>query len=244
MTCWGNVVNATIILVLFKNTYQEKFLELQQLTVDATNVLVSEISPGQSEKQIADRYNQLLEKRGFKEHWYPILVYSGEITGKSISRRIHLPSEKIFVKENDIVFIDCTPLSGTVWTNWCDTIMVGKNDFLESIIKDTNDIVLDTTLFAKREAKNIGDLYDYCTNLIMKKNLEMLDPYQDVGHLIFQVPEGQTVDKTPMKNRILLNQQFGNIPLSGIVSIEPQLGRINPADGKMYGAKIQKVLIF
>ena len=33
------------------------------------------------------------------------------------------------------------------------------------------------------------------------------------------------------------------IKIEGIISIEPQLGRINPADGKMYSAKMQKVFI-
>lgn len=135
-------------------------------------------------------------------------------------------------------------MKGTVWTNWCDTVVVGKNDFFENIIKDVKEVVEKTASFSEREAKTVNDLYNYCTELIKEKGMEMLDPYKDVGHSIFQVPEHQTVDKTPMEDRLLLNQQFGSRPLSGIISVEPQLGRINPADGKMYGAKIQKVLIF
>src|SRR3989338_842250 len=223
--------------------YLKKFDELQKLTVEATNVLSREISPGQYEKSIADRYYALLEDRGFKEYWYPVLVYSGEATGKPISRRIHLPSEDIRVKERDIIFIDCTPMMGTIWTNWCDKVIVGENVFFESIIKDVKEIVEKTALFSEKEAKTVNDLYDYCIYLTKEKRMEVLDPYKDVGHSIFQVPEHQTVDKTPMEHRLLLNRQFGYRPLSGIISIEPQLGRINPANGKMYGAKIQKVLI-
>lgn len=230
--------------MLSDNEYLQKFDELQKLTVEATQVLIKDISPGQTEKQIADRYYKLLGERGFTEHWYPILIYSGEITGKPISRRIHLPSEEIKVKENDIVFVDSTPMNGTVWTNWCETIVVGKNDFFENIILDTKDIVEKTASFSEREAETVSDIYVYCTGLIEEKGMKMLDPYKDVGHSIFQVPEHQTVDKTPMEDRLLLNQQFSGRPLSGIISIEPQLGRINSADGKMYGAKIQKILIF
>ncbi len=230
--------------MLPKNQYIERFEKLQKLTVEITNTLIETILPGQSEKQIANKYSEMLEKQGFREHWYPVLVCSGEITGKPISRRVHLPSEDIRVKENDIVFIDCTPMKGTVWTNWCDTIVVGKNDFFENIVKDIKEIVERTAIFSKREAKTVGDLYKHCTTLIKEKNMEMLDKYEDVGHSIFQVPEGQTVDKTPRKDRLLLNQKFGDRLLSGIISVEPQLGRVNPSDGKMYGAKIQKVLIF
>jgi len=122
--------------------------------------------------------------------------------------------------------------------------VVGKDDFFENIIKDVKEVVEKTALFSEREAKTVSNLYDYCTTLIKEKGMKMLDLYKDVGHSIFQVPEGQTVDKTPMKDRLLLNQQFGDRPLSGIISIEPQLGRINPTDGKMYSAKIQRVLIF
>lgn len=230
--------------MLTERQYLERFEELQKLTIEATNALIKEILPGQSEKQIADRYYQLLEECGFKEHWYPILVYSGKITSKPITRRVHLPSDDIVIKENDIVFVDGTPMKGTVWTNWCDTIVVGKNDFFENIIKDVKDVVERTALFSEREAKTVDDLYNYCITLAKEKGMEMLDSREDVGHSIFQVPEHQTVDKTPMEDRLLLNQQFSNKPLSGIISIEPQLGRINPQDGKMYGAKIQKVLIF
>jgi len=230
--------------MLPEDIYLKKFQELQRLTVDATKTLIKWISPGRNEKEVAEKYYSLLAKRGFTNHWYPILVYSGEITGKPISRKVHLPSEEIIIKENDIVFVDCTPMKETTWTNWCATIVVGKNDFFENIIKDTKEIVAKTALFAGKKAKTVGDLYNYCISLIGQKGMEMLDPYRDVGHAIFQVPEGQTVDKTPMEDRLLLNQQFRERLLSGIISIEPQLGRINPADGKMYGAKAQKVQIF
>lgn len=230
--------------MLPEKEYLQKFDELQKLTVEATEPLIQKIVPGQSEKQVADMYYKLLEDRGFTEHWYPILVYSGEITGKPISRKIHLPSDEVKIKKNDIVFVDSTPMKDTVWTNWCSTFVVGKNDFFGNVIRDVKDVVEKTASFSERKAKTVSDLYNYCTALVKEKGMEMLDPYKDVGHSIFQVPEHQTVDKTPMEDRLLLNQQFGGRPLSGIISIEPQLGRINPADGKMYGAKIQKVLIF
>jgi Xaa-Pro aminopeptidase len=224
--------------------YLVKFQELQKLTVDVTQALVAEIAPGQTEKQIADRYYQLLAERGFTEHWYPILVYAGAMTGQPISRRIHLPSSDVVVQPHDIVFVDSTPMQDTIWTNWCATLVVGQDDFFTKIISDTKEIVVRTAEYGRTQAQTVGDLYAFGTQLIAEKGLTMLDPYQDIGHSIFQVPAGQTVDKTPMADRLLLNQEFVDRPLSGIISIEPQLGRVNPGDGKMYGAKTQEVVIF
>lgn len=98
---WGDIIQP----ILTERQYLERFEELQRPTIEATNVLIEGISPGQSEKQIADRYYKLLEERGFKEHWYPVLIYSGEITNKPITRRVHLPSEEVVIKESDIVLL-------------------------------------------------------------------------------------------------------------------------------------------
>ncbi len=230
--------------MLSREEYLKQFDELQKLTVEATNTLTKWISPGLTEKEIADKYYSLLSDFGFSEHWYPILIYSGETTSKPITRRVHLPSDKVKVGENDIIFVDSTPMKGTVWSNWCDTVVIGDNEFYESLIEGVRDIVKETAVFAKTKAKSVGDLYSFAINLIDKNNLEMLDPYKDVGHSIFQVPEHQTVDKTPMEDRLLLNEVFKDRKLEGIVSIEPQLGRIDPLDGKMYGAKLQEVVVF
>jgi len=201
-------------------------------------------TPGLTEKEIADKYHSFLTDRGFKEYWYPILIYSGEITSKPISRRIHLPSNDVKIKENDIVFVDSTPMQGTVWSNWCDTIVIGESKFYKDLISDVKEIINKTADFARTNAITVGELYNFATNLVKEKNLTMLDPYKDIGHSIFQVPEHQTVDKTPMKDRLLINETFKKRKLEGIISIEPQLGKINTNDGKMYGAKLQEVVIF
>ncbi|MDD4938413.1 MAG: M24 family metallopeptidase [Candidatus Shapirobacteria bacterium] len=230
--------------MLPEKEYLKNFIELQKYTVDATNKLIKWISPGQSEKEVADKYNSILLEMGFSEHWYPILVCANETTGMPMSRRIHLPSNEIYIKENGIVSIDCTPMKGTVWTNWSDTVVIGKNSFFENLINDTKDIVEKISINTKEKFKTIGELYNFSCNLVKNKKIEILDVNKDVGHSIFQVPKGQTVEETPMQDRLLINNQFAKQNLLGIISIEPQLGRVNPEDNKMYGAKIQKVLFF
>jgi hypothetical protein len=178
------------------------------------------------------------------EDWYPILVYGGESTGQPISRRFHLPSPDAKVRERDIIMLDSTPLNKTVWSNWAETFCIGNDPFYEKIIDDTRMIVSETHEYAITHASTIGDIYDFCQSKILQLGLTSLDPRHDVGHSIFQVPIGQTVDKTPMEDRIFISEEFRNTPLMGILSIEPQLGRIDTRDGKMYSAKMQKVIIF
>ena len=151
--------------MLPKKDYLDKFENLQKLTIEATNLLIKWISPGASEKEIADKYYSLLSNAGFDEHWYPILIYTSEITSKPISRRIHLPSEDIKVKENDIIFVDSTPMKGTVWSNWCDTIAIGENEFYKELISDVKEIVDITATFANTETSTVGNLLNFSSNL-------------------------------------------------------------------------------
>lgn len=223
--------------------YLQKFNTMQTATVDVTRKVASLIEPGMSELYIAEIYERELAEVGLAEHWYPIIVYAGNWTGKPISRRYHLPSPDVIVKENDMIILDCTPLDKTVWSNWAETFMVGSDDFFSGIITDAKSIVEATHKYANTDAKTIGDIFDFCSAQIEKFDMQSLDPRNDVGHSIFQVPEGQTVDKTPLEDRLFISDEYRNSPITGIVSIEPQAGRIHPVTGETFGAKIQKVLI-
>jgi Xaa-Pro aminopeptidase len=223
--------------------YLEKFNRMQQLTVAVTQDIAKQIQPGQTEKEIVDMYYDALARVGLKDHWYPALVYVGESTALPISRRYHLPSPDVVVQENDIVMLDCTPLDETVWSNWAETFMVGHDQFFETLINDSQQIVDQVYAFAISHAKTIGDIYEYAIKLINAAGFTSLDPMGDVGHSIFQVPAGQTVDKTPQEDRLFIYSKQGDRPIEGIVSIEPQIGKKHPKTGKLYSTKMQKVLI-
>lgn len=238
------ILNRIKINMLNTSEFLKKFNTIQSDIISITDKLILQIKPGMSEKDIADKYNEMLKSVGLKYHWYPILIYSGDWTGKPITRRVHLPSEDVIIKKNDIVVIDSTPIDKTVWGNWCRTVSIGNNKFYKQLCDDCDNIVDQTWEYGKSHAKTIGDIFDFCMNLIKKYGLTPLDSRDDVGHSIFQVPEGQSVDKTPLSDRIFLNEEYRNTKLKGIISIEPQVGRINPEDGKMYGAKQQKVIIY
>ena len=208
-----------------------------------TRELAKTLTVGESEKEIVDRYYSLLAQADLTNHWYPALIYIGESTGLPISRRYHLPSDEVRLKDNDIIMIDSTPLDGTVWSNWAETFSVGNDSFFAQLIEDSKEIVDKTYAYTISEAKTIQDIYKFAMNLINNSGFESLDPMGDVGHSIFQVPEGQTVDKTPQADRLFIYPEHGDRPIEGIISIEPQIGKKHPKNGQMYSTKMQKVYI-
>jgi Xaa-Pro aminopeptidase len=224
--------------------FLKKFERIQHIVVSVTDDLLLKIKPGMSEKDVADLYRNMLQGVGLHNHWYPILIYAGEWTGKSITRRVHLPSKEVVIQNPDIVFLDSTPIDKTVWGNWCRTFTVGSNEFFQKLCNDCDEIVDQTYDYSKKNARFIGDIFDYCMDLIKNKGLTLLDSMNDVGHSIFQVPDGQRVEETPIEDRLFIDKKSRKVKLRGIISIEPQIGRVNPKDGKMYGAKQQKVIIF
>lgn len=229
--------------MLNETQYLEKFSQMQQKTVTITRDVAKKLRPGLSEKEIADMYYGALSAAGLSGHWYPALVYAGDSTALPISRRYHLPSPDVVIQENDIVMLDCTPLDGTVWSNWAETFVVGNDDFYEALINDSRQLVDKVYDFTASQAKNIGDIYDFAMKLIKDGGFTSLDPMGDVGHSIFQVPAGQTVDKTPQKDRLFIYPEHGGRPIEGIISIEPQIGKKHPKTGKLYSTKMQKVFI-
>lgn len=223
--------------------YLQKFNDMQERTVSVTREIAATLLPGQSEAEVAERYYAALEKAGLRDHWYPALVYVGDSTALPISRRFHLPSPDVIIRENDIVMLDCTPMDGTVWSNWAETFVVGSDAFFEQLITDSRQLIDAVYDYTSREAKTIGDIYNFAAHLITDGGFTSLDPMGDVGHSIFQIPAGQTVDKTPTEQRLFIYPEHGERPIEGIVSIEPQIGKTHPATGKMYSTKIQKVFI-
>ena len=229
--------------LLSREKYLERFSEIQKHVIPITRELGEKVKPGMSEKEIANEYTRMLAEVGLTEHWYPILINAGENSGKAVSRRIHLPDDYI-IKENDIFILDCTPIDKTVWGNWAETFVVGNDPFFQSLSGDCLSVVKQTAEFARTSAKTVGEILDYCVNIATNLGMKSLDSRNDVGHSIFQVPEGQTVDKTPLSDRLFLNDDYRNAKLEGIVSIEPHFGRVNPKDGILYGSKHQEVIIY
>ncbi len=224
------------------NEYIQTFLRTQKEVVDTTERVASTIQPGMTELEIAYRLQTELNKLSLPDSWYPILICAGDNSGKPISRRFHLPSKDVRVRDNDIVVIDSTPIRGTVWWNWSKTFAIGNDPFFQELC-DQCDEIAQRTFDYGMQATTIGDLFDFCMELINKAGLVLLDSRNDIGHSIFQVPIGQKVENTPLEQRLFISEEFRTVPIHGIISIEPQVGRKHPQDGIIYGAKQQRILV-
>jgi Xaa-Pro aminopeptidase len=227
--------------MLSTTNYLKEFERVQAIATAVTNSVAESVKPGATELEIADSLAHELRVKGLCDHWYPILICAGQNSGKPLSRRFHLPSGDV-ICENDIVIVDSTPMKETVWGNWSVTVAIGNDSFFRDLCRDSLKLVSETHSFAQKEAKTIGDIFDFCTARMATLHLTSLDPRDDVGHSIFQVPIGQTVDLTPLADRLFISEEYRDAPIAGLVSIEPQVGRINPKDGIMYGAKHQAVV--
>jgi hypothetical protein len=223
--------------------YVQRFNEVQKIAVDVTERIALSLRPGFTELEIADRLQTALQGHSITEQWYPTLVCVGPNTGKPLSRRFHLPSAETKVRENDIIIVDSTPLKNTVWGNWGQTVSIGCDSFFHNLSLECSEIAEETLAFGAQSAKNVGELFDFCMELISERGLILLDPRNDVGHSIFPVRVGQRVEDTPLEERLFISKEYASYPISGIISIEPQVGRVHPQDGMMYGAKQQRILI-
>ena len=129
----------------------------------------------------------------------------------------------------------------TIWGNWCQTFWVGKDKFYRNLCNDVLDITIKLEKFAESKANTIEDLFNFFTKIIKNSNLQLIG--DNIGHSIFKVKQGQTVEQTPISERIFIDKGHGQYKLQGILSIEPQLQRINPFDNKYYAAKHQRIVI-
>jgi hypothetical protein len=232
--------------MLTETDFITKFIDLQIETLRASKSVVDMVGTGILETELAEAFDAELSKYKLPlSKWYPTLICAGEYSGQPLTRRNHLPSANVILRENDIVILDITPQHETVWGNWSVTIAIGNDPFYQELVKDIFEVTVQTAMFSATDAATIGEIYDHCQKLAADKKLISIDPRDDVGHNIFQVPANQTVDKTPEQDRVFLDGAgYRNAPLTGLISIEPQLSRINPADGKQYGAKHQFIVPF
>lgn len=219
------------------------FNYLQSILIPIIDKVAIELQAGMKEKEIEIVLKQKLKKTGISNFWYPVMIATGENTSKFFSRRIHLPGNTE-IKENDIIIIDATPLDKTesVWGNWCQTYSIGNDSFYTELCRDALDLTIRLEEYAVQEAKTVGDVYSYFNETIRTLNLELIG--NNIGHSIFSVPKGQTVERTPINDRLFIDEKHKNHTLNGVLSIEPQLKRFNPKDGKYYAAKHQRIIIY
>lgn len=164
------------------------FHSLQSILVQVVENVSAELKVGMKEKEVETILTTRLKECDIDRFWYPIMISRGENTSKLFSLIIHLPDDMIII-------IDATPLDSTetVWGNWCQTITIGNDTFYKKLCEDVLYVTTNLEHFSINKAKKIGDIFDYFREIIQNMSLELIG--DNIGHSIFAVLQGQTVDK-------------------------------------------------
>jgi hypothetical protein len=231
--------------MLNSQDYIDAFIKLQELCFTVTKIAARHIQPGVSEAALAEIYHSELACHNITEFWYPTLICAGEYTGQPLTRRNHLPSPDVRIRQNDIVILDTTPFSRTVWGNWSIVQTIGDDPFYHKLANDIFAVTIQIASEVLRgDYRSLGDIHSRCTAKAATYGLDSIDIRGNVGHDITQVPVGQTVDKTPLSERVFIDAANQPFAQPHLISIEPELARINPSDGIRYGGKFQFIVPF
>jgi Xaa-Pro aminopeptidase len=199
----------------------------QEIAVQSCQRSKEHLKPGISEKEFAALCENIMKDLGAEDLWYPMLVNFGT-NSIYCTRGDHLPSEDVYLRENDIVLVDYSPLVNGYWGDYSETILVGDDVFYSSLINDAKEIFEKTFDFAKK-ANIISELFNYCNKLINAKGYDLLDPYGNIGHSI--------ENQANQNKRIYIYPENKDVLLQGKKwAIEPHIGKNG------FGAKFENVI--
>ena len=204
-----------------------KMLNAQEIAIKACKESLRYLKPGISEKRFANICEDIMHSFGADKLWYPMLV---NFNTNSIfcTRGNHLPSDSVILQETDIVLVDYSPMINGLWGDYSETIVIGSDEVICELVKDAKQIFKQTYEYSEK-CRTIGELFDYCNELIITKGYKLLDPNGNIGH---SIENYNNHDK-----RTYISPDNANERLSGKRwAIEPHIGV-----GK-YGAKFEDVI--
>jgi len=202
-------------------------IDAQELAIVACQQSKHYLMPGISEKEFSNKCEEIMYSLGAESLWYPMLV---NFNNNSIycTRGNHLPSEEVYLRKNDIVLVDYSPMVNGKWGDYSETILVGSNEEYSELIQDAKQIFELTYEFAK-QAETVGELFEFCKAIIEFRGYELLDPNGNIGHTI--------EDYSNQAKRIFIYPGNRQVLLKGKKwEIEPHIGKGS------YGAKFENVI--
>lgn len=202
-------------------------MNAQEIAIQACQKSKKYLVPGISEKDFSKKCEEIMYSLGAEGLWYPMLV---NFNTNSIycTRGNHLPSDEVILQDSDIVLIDFSPMLKGRWGDYSETIVVGGDKTFNKLVEDAKSIFEQTYSYAE-ECKTVGELFQYCNELIQKTEYKLLDPYGNIGH---SIEDYENQDK-----RIFICPENANVLLKGKRwAIEPHIG----VGG--FGAKFENVI--
>jgi Xaa-Pro dipeptidase len=148
------------------------------------------IAPGKTEKQInIEVYNLAYELFGIKKYWHKRIVRAGENTLLPYKEN----PANLFIRENDIVFLDFGPVFEEWEADFGRTFVLGNNKYM---LKLQSDIMVAfqeaKAFFNSKSSVTGGGMNHFVRSLAKKYNWEFTNDH--CGHLIGQFPHEKVED--------------------------------------------------
>ncbi|MHA7966755.1 M24 family metallopeptidase [Paenibacillus sp. CAU 1782] len=202
-------------------------MNAQEIAIRACQESKPFLVPGISEKAFSNKCEEVMYSLGAEGLWYPMLV---NFNKNSIycTQGAHLPSDEVILQDSDIVLIDFSPMLKGRWGDYSETIVVGHDQMFNKLVEDAKYLFEQTYSYAK-ECRTVGELFQYCNEIIQKSEYKLLDPYGNIGHSI--------EDYNNHDKRIFISPENFDVPLKGRRwAIEPHIGI------EEFGAKFENVI--
>jgi len=184
-------------------------IDAQRATLEVVRRLEGEVSPGQTERELARRAEELAREAGADRLWTPIAVGAG--AGALVCHPEFPPGDRV-VGDDDLVLLDVTPEFRGWPGDVTRTVLVGDDPERRHVLDEVTRIERDI-LRACRPGMPANELFAHARGLFDEVGFELLDLLGNIGH---DLHEGGGV------------QHFidprTDAPMWGCWAIEPHLG--------------------
>lgn len=170
--------------------------DMQKLCRDTIQYAMHHIVPGLKLTDVREMCEQYMLANGADSFWYwniGAFVFSGKETTVSVSGKTYRTSD-CFLEENDILTIDLSPQSQSVWGDYARTIIIEDGKVIQNLneIKNTEwknglctEIFLHSMLMKNvTEDMTFQDLFYFINSCILKRGFVNLDFNGYLGHSI------------------------------------------------------------
>lgn len=217
--------------------------DMQELCRKTMQYAEQHIAPGLRLSDVREICEQYMLDNGADSFWYygiGAFVFAGDETTVSISGKNYKTSERMLEK-NDIVTIDLSPQSQSVWGDYARTIIIQDGKVIQSIdkIKNTewkNGLAMECLLHSvlkenAAEDMRFEDLFYLMNQYIDAHGFVNLDFNGNLGHSI----------ETDIQKRIYIEKGNRN-KLSDVkmFTFEPHISHPN----SKYGYKMENIYFF
>ncbi len=196
---------------------------VQRLARYVLGEIAASITPGSTERQLAEHCERMLRDGGADSFWYHgvgALVLVGERTLLSVSGLQYQPTDTV-VRENDLVTIDLSPEIDGCWGDCARSFVVRAEGSHESAAN----VELDEGLAAEHHLHSM--LIDIASRDMSFEQLwqAMNDEIQAMGYenLDFLGNLGHTIEKRPDQRRYIERGCDVLIGDAGLLTFEPHI---------------------